>query len=90
MFSQSLWRQWAYLRRLERIVGREGDVEEEDASFVGRPGGAHDRRDPLEEVVVFRSGSAVARRIEGYLSKFLLDSEEKRKGKTRKSILKKK
>ena len=39
------------LRRLERVVVGEVDVEEKDAALVGGTGGAHDRRHPLISLI---------------------------------------
>lgn len=62
------------LRRLERVVGREVDVEEEDSPGVGRARRAQDCGDPLEDVVSLGAGRAVARRVEGDLGELLLDA----------------
>jgi len=62
-----------HLGRFERVLGRERDVEEEDAARVRRARRAHDGRHPLKEVVALGSGRAVAGRIEADLSELLLN-----------------
>lgn len=62
------------LGRLERVVRRKVDVEEEDAAGVGRARGAEDRRDPLEDVVTLGARRAVAGRVERDLGELLLDA----------------
>jgi hypothetical protein len=68
-----------YLGRLERIVLRERDVQEEDATLVRRSGRAHDGRHPLVNVVTLGTGGAVAWRVEAYLSQLLLYSAAEKK-----------
>ncbi|KAJ1095950.1 hypothetical protein NDU88_001100 [Pleurodeles waltl] len=48
-----------FLIEHEHHSRREGDVEEEHASFVHGAGGAEDRRPPLVDVVAFRTRAAV-------------------------------
>ena len=43
---------------LEGVVCGEVDGEEEDAALVGRVGGPHDSRLPVEEVVAYGAGAA--------------------------------
>ena len=63
------------LGRLERIVGREVDVEEEDAARVGRVVRAHDRSLPVELVsLVGGAGGAVGGRVPAQINQFFLDS----------------
>ena len=46
-----------HLGRLEGVLWREVQVEEEDAALVHRPGRAQDRRHPLVDVVTLRTGA---------------------------------
>ncbi len=62
------------LGRLERVVVREVDVEEEDAAFVDGAGRPEDGRHPLVQVVTLRAGGAVRRRVEGDFGELLLDA----------------
>ena len=63
------------LRRLERIVRREVDVEEEDAARVGRIIRAHDRGLPVELVsLVGGAGGAVGGWISTQINQLFLDS----------------
>lgn len=52
-----------HLRRLERVVGREVNLHEEDAARVGRLGGAHDGRLPVEQVLPAGARAAARRRV---------------------------
>ena len=65
------------LRRLERVVRGEVDVQEEDATRVGRVVGAHDGGLPVEGVA-FRvgAGGAVGRWVFAQVHQLLLDSFE--------------
>ena len=63
------------LGRLEWIVGREMDVQEEHALMVGGLFGAHDRSLPVELVsLVGRAGGAVGGRVPAQINQFFLDS----------------
>ncbi len=46
-----------YLGRLEGVLGREVDVEEEDTPLVDGAGGSEDGGDPLVDVVALWSGA---------------------------------
>ena len=63
------------LGRLEGVVGREVDVQEEDALVVGRVLGAHDGSLPVELVcLVGGAGRAVCGRVSSKVDQLLLDS----------------
>ena len=63
------------LRRLEGIVGREVDVQEEHTLMVRGVLGAHDRRLPVELVrFVGGAGRAVRGRVSSEVDELLLDS----------------
>ena len=63
------------LGRLEWVIGREVDVEEEDTLVVGGVLGSHDRGLPMELVLlVGGSGGAVSRGITAQIDKLFLDS----------------
>ena len=63
------------LRRLEGVVGREVDVQEEHALMVRGVLGAHDRRLPVELVsFVCWAGRAVRGRVSSEVDELLLDS----------------
>ena len=64
-----------HLGRLERVVGREVDVQKEDALVIRRVLGAHDRRLPVEAVLLVRgAGQAVRGRVLAKVDELLLDS----------------
>ena len=46
-----------HLGRLERVLRREVQVQEEDAALVHRPGRTQDRRHPLVNVVALGPGT---------------------------------
>ena len=66
----------ADLGRLERVVRREVDGEEEKAAGVGGTLGADDGRCPLEKVGADGPGAAVGGRVLLEVTKFLLDALE--------------
>ena len=59
------------LGRLERVVRRKVDVQEEDTASVGRVGGAHNGGLPVEQVVANGSGTAGGRGITAEVLEFL-------------------
>jgi len=64
-----------HLGGLERVVGREVDVQEEDATLVGRILRTHDRRLPVELVsLVGGASGAVGGRVTTKVDQLLLDS----------------
>ena len=48
-----------HFRWLEGVLWSEVDVQEEDPTLVRRPWGAEDRRDPLIQIVTFRSSAKI-------------------------------
>ena len=63
------------LGRLEWVIGREVDVEEEYALVVGGVLGSHDSGLPMELVLlVGGAGGAVSRGITAQIDKLFLDS----------------
>ncbi len=65
----------ADLGRLEGVVGRELDVEEEHAALVGRVGRTEDHARPVEHVAVrHRSGADARRRVPVHLPQLHVDS----------------
>jgi len=62
------------LRRSEGVVGREMDVEEENAASIGTVFGTHDCGLPVELVILDWSGWAVSRRVFLEVSEFFCDS----------------
>lgn len=62
------------LRRFERILGGEGDLEEEDPALVDGVWWTEDGANPVIDVVPFRTGTAVWWRVDCYLREFSLDS----------------
>ena len=63
-----------YLRRFERILRGERDLEEEDAALVDRVRWAEDGSHPVVDIVAFGTGTAVGWRVDCYLGEFSLDS----------------
>jgi len=61
------------LRRLEGVICREVNVEEEDAALVHRARGAENGRDPLVEVIPLGPRAAVGGRVQGDGAQLLLD-----------------
>jgi len=62
------------LRRFERILGGERDLEEEDATLVDGVWWTEDGSHPVVDVVAFGAGTAVWWRVDCYLGEFTLDS----------------
>lgn len=62
---------------LERVVGRESNVEEENAAREGRVTRSHDGRLPLEHVVSRRTSRARRRRVTTEVGKLLYKSSRK-------------
>jgi hypothetical protein len=73
------------LRRLERVVGRESDGEEEDTARVRRVTGAHDRRLPLEHVVSSGTGRAGRGRVASEVEEFLCEETTKSENSAKKA-----
>ncbi len=64
-----------HLRGLEGVVRRESNVQEEDATRVGRVFRAHDSCLPSETVIIIsRSSRAIGGRVSAKVNKFFLDS----------------
>ena len=61
-----------HLRRLERVVCREVDGQEEDPALVWRLRRAHDGGLPVEQVVAHGTGAALGWRIAAKILKLLL------------------
>mmetsp|Transcript_50040 Transcript_50040/g.154611 ORF Transcript_50040/g.154611 Transcript_50040/m.154611 type:complete len:225 (-) Transcript_50040:18-692(-) len=71
-------------RRLERVVGREVDVEEEEPARVRRVLGTDDGRLPVEQVALrHRPGRRVRRRVLLHVAQLLLDAAEGHGGRVR-------
>ena len=70
-----------HLGRLEGVLWREVNVEEEDASFVDGARWTENRRYPLVQIVALGAGTAVGRWIERDLGQLLLYPVAKRKNK---------
>ena len=64
----------ADLGRLEGVIGREVDVQEEDPPGVWRVVRPHDRRLPVEQVVTDRPGAAVRRGVPAQFLQLTLNS----------------
>jgi len=62
------------LGRLERVVCRELDVQEENAVLVGRVGWAHYRGLPVEEIVAHRACTTLCRGISADILELFCDS----------------
>jgi hypothetical protein len=58
------------LWRLERIVRRKVDIEEENATSIGRVVGSHDRCLPVEHVITNWTSRTVGRRIFSQIDQF--------------------
>ena len=61
------------LRRLERVIAREGDGQEEDTAFVRAILRPHDRGLPVEHVLTGRPRRAVSGRVLGQIRELLVD-----------------
>lgn len=66
-------RREVHLGRLERVVGREVDVQEVHAAGVRAVLGAHDGRLPVEQVVAHGAGAAVSGRVAAQVLQLLVD-----------------
>jgi hypothetical protein len=64
------------LGRLERVVGREVDCEEEDASRVRRVTRTHDSCLPVEQIISDRTGRAGGGGVPAKISEFLVNALE--------------
>lgn len=65
-----------HARRLEGVIRRELDIEEEHSPLVRAVGGSHDGSGPVEQVVSDRACADARRRIDGQIVQLFVYSLE--------------